>query len=543
PHVDDADSQTVQAGEGASAAEDGAMAKPTSPKKKYGPEPIKRSPEAEALWAAYLVEKEEAPRRREEALKDIRDRHEAVRASAQEDLRGHRENARMRHYTPQEKQARINAEKERIRQSKEDAARERDEVRKTNKTPNWYDYLISEVEEGNAEALKILRQVEKRRDTFARNILRAEDWSAGKDIVLKNVQKYVRKDGTIIYQTEDGGKVDDRAKEITVNELSAGSAALALVLAAERFDRPLKVEGTEEFKDALAQAASLPGTTIRFADADMEARRVAAVARREADERRFSQTATYLIVPPSERNEAKERGARWDAAVKRWFVPPRIDLEPFAAWNLAKQGADPAGPGTTLIVPKEHRDFVRDAGAQFDAETKTWIVPSGVDPAVMGLAQFVDGNGRFSSQKVHLEVPYSERDEAKERGARWDSVSKSWYVPPRVDQAPFAKWLGSQNEDDDSLGVFVSQRNSINSSRYPIKQHRTLADGESIKGSFVEMAVMSNRKAVVLIETDTEIVVAPVNAVQTGNPASSQPGDMIELKKDNAKTVRSGKRR
>jgi len=43
--------------------------------------------------------------------------------------------------------------------------------------------------------------------------------------------------------------------------------------------------------------------------------------------------------------------------------------------------------------------------------------------------------------RVNLRVPISEKDDAKWLGARWDPQHKLWYVPERVDVAPFAKWL------------------------------------------------------------------------------------------------------
>jgi hypothetical protein len=39
-----------------------------------------------------------------------------------------------------------------------------------------------------------------------------------------------------------------------------------------------------------------------------------------------------------------------------------------------------------------------------------------------------------------LKVPYAEKDEAKQLGARWDPKRKKWYVPQGVDPAPFARW-------------------------------------------------------------------------------------------------------
>ncbi|EOV4287847.1 zincin-like metallopeptidase domain-containing protein [Escherichia coli] len=44
------------------------------------------------------------------------------------------------------------------------------------------------------------------------------------------------------------------------------------------------------------------------------------------------------------------------------------------------------------------------------------------------------------SERHYINVPYKEKDEAKSLGARWDRQQQSWYMPPGVDTAPFAKW-------------------------------------------------------------------------------------------------------
>lgn len=43
--------------------------------------------------------------------------------------------------------------------------------------------------------------------------------------------------------------------------------------------------------------------------------------------------------------------------------------------------------------------------------------------------------------RVDLKVPFSEKDQVKSLGARWDGERKIWYVPEGVDSRPFAKWL------------------------------------------------------------------------------------------------------
>jgi len=42
---------------------------------------------------------------------------------------------------------------------------------------------------------------------------------------------------------------------------------------------------------------------------------------------------------------------------------------------------------------------------------------------------------------ISLKVPFSEKDEAKALGARWNAEQKLWYVPQGVEAAPFAKWF------------------------------------------------------------------------------------------------------
>lgn len=44
------------------------------------------------------------------------------------------------------------------------------------------------------------------------------------------------------------------------------------------------------------------------------------------------------------------------------------------------------------------------------------------------------------AEREYINVPFKEKDEAKGLGARWDRQQQSWYVPPGVDTAPFAKW-------------------------------------------------------------------------------------------------------
>ena len=44
---------------------------------------------------------------------------------------------------------------------------------------------------------------------------------------------------------------------------------------------------------------------------------------------------------------------------------------------------------------------------------------------------------------INLKVPFNEKDQAKSLGARWNAETKLWYVPVGLEIAPFNKWMSS----------------------------------------------------------------------------------------------------
>ena len=49
----------------------------------------------------------------------------------------------------------------------------------------------------------------------------------------------------------------------------------------------------------------------------------------------------------------------------------------------------------------------------------------------------------IAATNINLKVPFNEKDQAKSLGARWNAETKLWYVPQGVEEAPFEKWLSS----------------------------------------------------------------------------------------------------
>jgi putative DNA primase/helicase len=54
--------------------------------------------------------------------------------------------------------------------------------------------------------------------------------------------------------------------------------------------------------------------------------------------------------------------------------------------------------------------------------------------------------------RVYLQVPFKEKDEAKVLGARWDRRERSWFIPAQMDSTPFEKWLNKQPSLDQEIG-------------------------------------------------------------------------------------------
>jgi hypothetical protein len=87
---------------------------------------------------------------------------------------------------------------------------------------------------------------------------------------------------------------------------------------------------------------------------------------------------TYLNVPYAEKDAAKALGARWDAAVKKWYVPADKDMALFAKWQ-AESGvvASPAGAPNKVKLPAATDNAV---GGTTRASDKNFVAYEGDEP-------------------------------------------------------------------------------------------------------------------------------------------------------------------
>ena len=57
------------------------------------------------------------------------------------------------------------------------------------------------------------------------------------------------------------------------------------------------------------------------------------------------------------------------------------------------------------------------------------------------IEQAAQSNQAPATDKTYLHVPFKEKEQASELGAKWDRQEKSWYIPADLDNEAFAHWL------------------------------------------------------------------------------------------------------
>ena len=49
---------------------------------------------------------------------------------------------------------------------------------------------------------------------------------------------------------------------------------------------------------------------------------------------------------------------------------------------------------------------------------------------------------------IYLNCPFSEKEECKSLGGKWDPNQKKWYIPDGIKIDKFKKWVVDQPQDD-----------------------------------------------------------------------------------------------
>jgi len=65
-----------------------------------------------------------------------------------------------------------------------------------------------------------------------------------------------------------------------------------------------------------------------------------------------------------------------------------------------------------------------------------------------------------NKDNLYIHVPYIEKDEVKNLGAKWDPIKKLWFIPYGLDKTLFKKWINDIDEQGfnfKATGFFVAE--------------------------------------------------------------------------------------
>ena len=140
-----------------------------------------------------------------------------------------------------------------------------------------------------------------------------------------------------------------------------------------------------------------------------------------------------------------------------------------------------------LNVPYREKEQAKQLGASWDRQCKQWYIPSGhnVDTFAAWLpnprqSQPRTNVGIQDSTRVYLTVPYGERREAKQAGALWDSIAGSWYAGPKADMEKLARWMpGKQPEQMPAVDPREEFAEALRSMNFVVGGEHPVMDGKA----------------------------------------------------------------
>ena len=116
--------------------------------------------------------------------------------------------------------------------------------------------------------------------------------------------------------------------------------------------------------------------------------------------------------------------------------------------RLAEQRVkrDPNSTAEDISAAREQRKTADLAATVHDSDFQKKVIEIEQQQSKMSSVQNTNSTsqqGNSQDDKVYINVPFREKNEAKILGARWDRGQQSWYIPAGVEQALFSKWKQS----------------------------------------------------------------------------------------------------
>ena len=246
---------------------------------RYEREPKRRTPSSARLWEEYQNQRQATKAALAAAWEAFREEHHHLWSSLQrwkDDRTRNVHNAteltaegRAHYWSKYRLDVAIEE-----RKFAESQAERRAAIQRNHPTPNWFAFLQAKANEGNTEALEILREREGRQRVAAEAFAASADEAQAKTVVFSALRPFTRKNGQVVYDLRDGGRVVDSSAGMVVEMITPHALFLTLSLQVERSPNGfVALGGDEVFQRSMVEMAAAKKMSLTFADPALERRR------------------------------------------------------------------------------------------------------------------------------------------------------------------------------------------------------------------------------------------------------------------------------
>lgn len=142
-------------------------------------------------------------------------------------------------------------------------------IHDTYQVKTWQEWLVDQAADGNTAALSTLRSAARRPKKGAEQFA---FMGSDQGQIFTPLKPAVQANGDVLY-TVNGARVRDTGERLRLDAERGGDLASVVRLAREKYGDHLSVDGDEQFKKAVVEAAVASGQAVTFADPAMEQRR------------------------------------------------------------------------------------------------------------------------------------------------------------------------------------------------------------------------------------------------------------------------------
>lgn len=153
--------------------------------------------------------------------------------------------------------------------------------------------------------------------------------------------------------------------------------------------------------------------------------------------------AHYAASPERRLNGSSHRDKVLDQMQSEASASPLHRELVSALWDLDGPGSKSSVPVPDWYISADQRkdDFLKRLSKPLDEHPQTSLQAHMASSREGEKVMVENAKGHDPEKKrIYLNVPYSEKREAKGLGARWDRHNKAWFVHEGTDMKPLAKW-------------------------------------------------------------------------------------------------------